>query len=115
MTKDNSLSLTTIFNQIPSVGKIESICPLPDDDNIRFSNEWIGSYGGNSIGFIPILLSSVFDQLPCVSCFCKRIRLSSDQVSYFTEISSTNSNNVVWEYNIEKLKKKEINKNKSSF
>ena len=59
ITKDNSLSLSAIYDLIPIERRVESISPLPEVFEYELSND---VYISNN--FIPILLSSIPEQLP---------------------------------------------------
>ena len=73
----------SLYEMIPSIYKMDGISPLPEKFKfkIKVKNDLIELY--KVVGVIPILESPIPDQLPCTECINKRLRYSSDQVSYF--------------------------------
>lgn len=112
----NSIKITDLYNLIQSKYKLESIFPLSNEfsinkfDNTKFnsSDHKITEFDIDNIsGFVPILISSIPDQLPSVIFNDRRFRLSSDQVTYI-QLADRRYHSIQfnWVYNIDSLKNK---------
>ena len=100
---------------ISSNYKIESLLPLPKNFNYKkvieksqFSNN---GDENDIVGFIPLLLSTIPAQLPSVVCGKRRIRVSSDDISYFAHFNFDKQFSLKWKCNTEKLNKTELIEN----
>ncbi|KAK8878322.1 hypothetical protein M9Y10_005088 [Tritrichomonas musculus] len=96
--------LKSLYYMIPCAHKIESISPLPEKVSLK---DYVFNYQSkvfgntrNFVGFIPILLSTLPDKLPCVVCRDKRFRIASDVVSYFTNFTANSTITFSWDYNV---------------
>lgn len=101
--KNNSLSLNEIYNLIKKEYKMESISPLPDSLNIQMPQNKSDTYM-----FIPIIVSSIHEPLPSVIFTDKRLRTSSDKISYFYDSMNYK---IYWKYDIKDLENKNFDRN----
>ena len=98
---------------IPSFCKLESVSPLTEKFKFKIKVDDDLMEQLNTVGLIPILLSSIPDQLPCAKCSEKRMRTSSDEISYFIQLSKYDNLEMKWKYDVDALKKMKFNKDKS--
>lgn len=108
--QNNSNSLSIFYDMIASKYKIESLFPLSRKFNYKLEIEKFKfcdeANQNDVVGFIPILLSTIPDELSCVICGKRGLRISSNKISYLAHINEDFS--IKWKYDIEKLKEIEL-------
>lgn len=109
---DEIIPCSSLYKMIPSDDKIESIYPLPKQSFISNDISYHKQENKRIVGYIPILLYSMPEVLPSLKCDERRLRNSSEQVSYIN-FSTSDDIEIKWKYNISILKNMEINKGKS--
>ncbi|KAK8892306.1 hypothetical protein M9Y10_029531 [Tritrichomonas musculus] len=114
-TKEREVEINSsyYYDLIPSQMKIESLYPLPEKFIYKeeIKNNLLESQ--KVVGFIPVLTSSIPEQFPCAKCDKKRLRQTTDDISYFMQSSSYDDINFKWKYDIPELSKFKFNQGKS--
>ena len=106
------IQCTSLYKEIPSSNKLESFYPLPNNFIFRNKINYRKMDNNRIIGFIPILIDSIPDNLPSVKCGKRRLRKSSEQVTYI-DFNVDNNIEMKWKYNIQEIMKMKFIQDKS--
>lgn len=100
--KDNLLSSSQLYELIPSNSKYENFTPIPLKWKFSENLLKVCTTFDKIQGFVPILITSIPDQLSPIKFGDKAIRYTTDQISEFIRSKDGYTKRIQWAYDIRK-------------